>query len=92
MMTSVGYEEIKALVRMSDASDAFVARVAKATLSVVEGLRDAEIRAALAEMALATEQARLAAIRDALARFSHTEISDAQDPTSIVREIAALAG
>ena len=92
MMTSVGYEEIKALVRMSGASDAFVAKVAKATLSVIEGFRDAEIRAALAETALAVEQARLAAIRDALARFAEAKAKNEADPAHIVEEITELAG
>ena len=89
MMTNVGYEEIKALVRMSGAGDQFVAAVAKATLSVVEGLRDAEIRAAVAEAALATELARLAAIRDVLAKDGGSENAPFSDT---VREIATLLG
>ncbi len=72
-MTSVGYAEIKALVRMTSSSDPFVANVAKATLSVVEGLREAEIRAATAEAALATERARVEDMKTALARIVDAE-------------------
>ena len=72
-MTSVGYEEIKALVRMTTSSDPFVANVARATLSVVEGLREAEIRAAVAEAALATERARMEDMKSALARIVEAE-------------------
>lgn len=72
-MTSVGYEEIKALVRMTASSDPFVANVAKAALSVVEGLREAEIRAATAEAALATERARVEDMKAALARIVDAE-------------------
>jgi hypothetical protein len=90
-MTSVGYEEIKALVRMTASSDPFVASVAKATLSVVEGLRDAEIRAATAEAALATERARVEDMKLALARFVEAErVSPAGAHIDALRSIVDL--
>ena len=84
-MTSVGYDEIKALVRLTASNDPFVASVARATLSVVEGLREAEIRAAKAEAALATERARVEDMKSALSR-----IVDAKAATPAHDHIDAL--
>ena len=67
-MSRIDYEDIKALIRMTNRGDETIARIAKATLALVEGLRDAEIRAAQAEATLEAQGAKLAAIRSLLAQ------------------------
>ena len=51
-------EEIMALMRYSDGADPVVAKLARAVLALVESLRDAELRAGLAEASLEAERAR----------------------------------
>lgn len=61
-------EEISALMRLAGGGEAVVAKLAQAALSMVESLQDAKTRAELAEALLEAEQAKLAAIRDAVAQ------------------------
>jgi hypothetical protein len=63
---AVDYDEIQALLRMTQQSNPFVARIASATLAMVESKRDAEVRAACAEAALARERQTIAHIRQIL--------------------------
>ena len=51
-------EEIMALMRFSDGPDPVVAKLARAVLTLVESLREAELRAGLAEATLEAERAR----------------------------------
>jgi hypothetical protein len=79
------FEEIRALLRLADAGEPAIAGLATAVLSMVELLRDAEIRAGMAEAMLNAEQTKLGAIRDLIA-------GRAQDGASsnIVRDIASV--
>ena len=79
------FEEIRTLLRLANAGEPTIAGLATAILSMVELLRDAEMRAGIAEAMLDAEQAKLGAIRDLIARR-------AQDGTSsgIVHDIASV--
>ena len=57
-------EEIMALMRFSDGKNPVVANLARAILSLVESLREAELRAGLAEAKLEAERARTAPERE----------------------------
>ena len=59
--TSVYVEEIMALMKFSDGTDPVVAKLARAVLILVESLREAEMRAGLAEASLEAERAAHAA-------------------------------
>ncbi len=83
---AIDFEEIRALVLMTQRSEPFVAKIAKATLAVVESRRDAEIRAATAEAALATERATLAAVRHLIATLSES----GTDHAEALRQVALL--
>ena len=50
-------EEIMALIKFSDGADPVVAKLARAVLTLVESLREAETRAGLAEASLEAERA-----------------------------------
>ena len=50
-------EEIMALMKFSDGTDPVVAKLARAVLILVESLREAEMRAGLAEASLEAERA-----------------------------------
>ena len=54
-------EEIMALIKFSDGPDPVVAQLARAVLTLVESLREAEMRAGLAEASLEAERAARAA-------------------------------
>ncbi|MCX8252873.1 protein of unknown function [Beijerinckiaceae bacterium RH AL1] len=56
-------EEIMALMKFSDGKDPVVAKLARAVLILVESLREAEMRAGLAEASLEAERAANASMR-----------------------------
>lgn len=58
---SVYVEEIMALMKFGDGKDPVVAKLARAVLILVESLREAEMRAGLAEASLEAERAAHAA-------------------------------
>ena len=78
-------EAILALVRLSQAEPPAAADLAKATLSLIEQLRDVQARADLAEARLAAEEAKSAAIRHALAG-----IKEKSDISHALQEIVQL--
>ena len=80
-------EAILTLVRLSETEQPAAANLAKAALSLVEQLRDFEARADLAEARLAAEQAKSAAIRQALSR-----VEERADVSGVLLEIVHLMG
>ena len=87
-MTSIDFGDVQALMRMTSQRDDVTANLARAALVILEALRDAEVRAASAEAALATERAKLESIRDALG----PAIKEGRlDPGDALLHIARLA-
>ena len=70
-------DEILALVRLAEANQAVVSSLARTILSLVEELRDAHLRADLAEASLDVESGRLQDLRDELARWDSGSAADA---------------
>lgn len=85
-MIAVDFDDMQTLVRMSERGDNFVGKIAKGLLDVVESRRDAEIRAATAEAALATERGKLAAIRELLVSLPQDQAAQ----SDVLRQVAML--
>ena len=89
-MTSIDFGDVQALMRMTSQHDDVTANLARAALVVLEALRDAEVRAASAEAALATERAKLDSIRAVIAPAIKEGRIDQDDALLQIAKLAAL--
>ena len=78
-----------ALVRLSEAGEDVVAKLAETILSLVEQLRDEGLRADLAEAALDAELQKIGVVRDTLAGL---EGDDPARLPKVLREVAEVLG
>ena len=80
-------DEIMALVRLSEQDDVIVSDLARTILALVEQLRDASLRADLAEATLEVELRRKGELKRKLARL---EAGDLATMSRVLLEVAEV--
>ena len=80
-------EEIMALVRLSELDEAAVADLARTILALVEQLRDASLRADLAEATLEVELKRKGELKHTLARLAGGDLASMSRALMEVAEV-----